>query len=157
MAWYLMQTRPHQETLAATNLLRQGYGCYQPIHQVEKLIAGKLCMKDEALFPGYLFVEIAAQQSWCTIRSTYGVRSLVCFGGKALPVSELLISQLRARCETEQAQCRFTKGQSVEVKKGPFAGLNAVFQCKKAEDRVIVLIRLLQSVQAIELPVAALV
>ena len=84
-SWYAIQTKVRQESLAVTNLDRQGFTCYLPLITLEKLRRGKKVMVEEAMFPGYLFIELDASgtgQSWAPIRSTFGVSKLVSFGGQ---------------------------------------------------------------------------
>ena len=38
--WHVIYTKPRQETIALTQLERQGYPCYLPIRRVEKLRRG---------------------------------------------------------------------------------------------------------------------
>lgn len=151
MNWYLLQVKHRQESIAEVNLMRQGFGCYQPMCPVEKLVAGKLVDVNEPLFPGYMFVGIGDAQNWSTIRSTYGVKDLVRFGGRALPVPEKLLNELRLRCASFSPQHLFKVGQRVEVKSGPFSGVSAIFKCRKGADRVVVLISLLHTEQQIVL------
>ena len=56
MNWYLVHTKPRQEDIALSNLLRQDYECYLPTLPVEKLRKGGLALVEEPLFPRYLFI-----------------------------------------------------------------------------------------------------
>lgn len=157
MAWYLLQTKPRQEFLAKENLARQGYSCYHPLLIKEKIVSGGVVLGQEPLFPGYLFVSIAEYQGWSAIRSTYGVRDLVRFGGRAIPVPEEVITNLRERCQNQELEHKKIKQNDlVEVKSGPLAGVNGIFKCKKSDERVIVLIQLLQKHLELEMPLASL-
>jgi len=89
MTWYLIHTKPRQESVALTNLSRQGFECYLPMLQVEKIRQRKTVLVAEAMFPRYLFIRLDANgtgQSWSPIRSTLGVTEMVKFGGQ--PVTE---------------------------------------------------------------------
>ena len=55
--WYLIQTKPRQESRAEENLRRQHFECYRPI----KPSAAGNGKADEALFPGYLFIRLDRQ------------------------------------------------------------------------------------------------
>jgi transcriptional antiterminator RfaH len=81
MHWLLAYTKPRQETLAEENLRRQGFEVICPQLRVQKLRRRKWTWVEEPLFPRYLFVGAADQQSRAPVRSTVGVASLVRFGG----------------------------------------------------------------------------
>jgi len=83
MHWYLVHTKPRQEKFALQNLEQQGYQCYLPTLLTEILRQGSLTVKNEPLFPRYLFIRLGqgpATQSWAPIRSTKGVSRVVSFG-----------------------------------------------------------------------------
>jgi transcriptional antiterminator RfaH len=155
--WYLLQTKSRQEIVAEINLVRQGFVCYQPSLVFEKVVSGKITKVCEPLFPGYMFIRIAAGQNWLPIRSTYGVKDLVKFGGRALPVPEKMIAELIDKCSISAPQDLFLRGQKVKINEGAFSGLDAVFICKKGSDRVVVLINLLHTSQHVALPADSLV
>ena len=147
-SWYVIQTKPRQESLASTNLERQGFSCYLPLFSLEKLRRGKKVMVEEAMFPGYLFIELDASgtgQSWAPIRSTFGVSKLVSFGGQPAKVDARLISQLQSHEKTrfETPTHLFNQGEKVVVLDGPFAGLEAIYQMDNAEQRCMVLLNML--------------
>ena len=147
-SWYAIQTKPRQESLAVTNLERQGFSCYLPLITLEKLRRGKKVMVEEAMFPGYLFIELDASgtgQSWAPIRSTFGVSKLVSFGGQPAKVDGRLISQLQNHEQSrfETPTHLFNQGEKVVVLDGPFAGLEAIYQMDNAEQRCMVLLNML--------------
>lgn len=145
-AWYLVHTKPRQESTALTHLTRQGYTCYLPEMRVERIRQRKLLVCTEPLFPRYLFVQLDASgkgKSWTPIRSTLGVSQLVHFGNRPATLPEQLIHVLRSR-ETEQlTQTLFHTGEKVLITTGPFAGIVAVYQMSNAEQRSMVLLNIL--------------
>ena len=81
--WLLLQVKPRQEMRALENLERQQGECYCPLIQVEKLSRGKRIHAEEALFPGYFFINFDPQKSnltYTAIRSSRGVSKIVRFG-----------------------------------------------------------------------------
>ena len=81
--WLLLQVKPRQEMRALENLERQQAQCYCPLIQVEKLRRGKRIHVEEALFPGYFFINFDPQKSnltYTAIRSSRGVSKIVRFG-----------------------------------------------------------------------------
>ena len=148
MHWYLIHTKPRQENIALENLQQQGYTCYLPLLNVEKIRRGKLAVVLEALFPRYLFIQLdtkLSSQSWTPIRSTKGVNRLVAFGGQPAKVDEALVFILKRAEETqpERLQKMFAAGDKVQLTQGAFAGLEGIYQMADGESRAMVLIEIL--------------
>lgn len=148
MHWYLVHTKPRQETLAQQQLEQQGYPCYLPTLLVEKVRQGALSVAQEPLFPRYLFIRLgeeASARSWGPVRSTRGVSKLVMFGQQPARVSDALIAALQAQEAAMQVQPQrfFEAGDRVRLENGVFSGVEGIFQLAEGERRVMVLIELL--------------
>ncbi|MEB0146552.1 transcription/translation regulatory transformer protein RfaH [Pseudomonas sp. CCC2.2] len=154
-SWYLVQCKPRQDERAEDNLARQGYEISRPKCRYQRLIRGQRQWTVESLFPGYLFINLPADSNWGPLRSTRGVSRVVSFGGVPVAVSDSLIKQLQARAEID-AKPELKPGDNVRITEGGFAELNAVFMAIDGEERVILLINLLNRQQQISLPVASI-
>jgi transcriptional antiterminator RfaH len=145
--WYLIHTKIRQEQCALQNLERQGFECYLPQIQAEKLRRGTLALHAEPLFPRYLFIRLGqglAAQSWAPIRSTTGVSRLVAFGNVPAKIDDSLVDRIRAHTGGANAvRLQFEPGQPIVITQGPFAGLEAVYQMSDGESRVMVLLNML--------------
>lgn len=121
--WYLVQCKPKQDFRALEHLQHQGYECLLPTHQIERLRNGQWVRQEEALFPGYLFIELdTSRDNWMPIRSTRGVNQIVRFGPNPLPVSSNIIDRLRyqeipRKQELQPGDKVFINGQSATVLK----------------------------------------
>ena len=160
-SWFLLQTKSKQENRAVENLERQGVDSFCPMIRVEKLSRGSRVVKQEALFPGYLFVHFDQESvSSTTVRSTRGVSHFVTSAGAPVKVPESLISQLRQRTDPDNEETVSSlprKGDWLQIVDGPFRGLNAVFSQPDGNQRAIVLINLLNQQVSASLPFASLV
>ena len=154
--WYLVQCKPKQDERAEENLVRQGYECSRPLCSRERLLRGKRQLVQESLFPGYLFIHMPLGANWAPLRSSRGVARVVAFGGQPLPVSQQLVEQLQARALTAVVS-PFKPGDKVTVKEEGFSGLDSIFMCMDGEERVILLINLMNRQQQISLPLASIV
>ncbi|MFJ9450929.1 transcription/translation regulatory transformer protein RfaH [Herbaspirillum sp. NPDC101397] len=159
MQWYLIYTKPRQEKCALQNLEQQGYSCYLPLLQAEKLLNGNVVIAEKPLFPRYLFVQLdssSSGKSWVPIRSTKGVSRLVSFGLEPAKVSNYLIEFLKSkeRDEYSHAAPLFTQGERVVFAEGAFAGIEGIYQMQDGENRVMVLIELLSKPVALRAPIA---
>lgn len=148
MEWFLIHTKPRQEVIALENLERQDYPCYLPMLPTEKLRQGKLITLQEPLFPRYLFIQLGqgtTSQSWSPIRSTRGVSRLVSFGNEPARVPTDLVELLRSNDAEwpQEVRALFKSGDRVKILEGPFVGLDAIYQMKVGENRVMVLIELM--------------
>lgn len=128
--WHVIHTKPRQEQRALLNLQQQGYTCYLP------------------LFARYLFIQLDTAhtgQSWGPIRSTLGVSRLVTFGTEPAKASAELIDSLRTEAASIHTPPKrlFTPGDRVQIKDGPFMGLEGIYHMDDGERRAMVLMELL--------------
>jgi transcriptional antiterminator RfaH len=145
--WYLIHSKVRQERCALENLERQGYTCFLPQIRAEKLRRRALVVVQEPLFPRYLFIRLDAgleAKGWGPIRSTLGVTRLVTFGNQPAKLTDALVGYIRARLEDVIAPKEFFgPGQALVVADGPFIGLDAIYQMRDGEGRVMVLLNIL--------------
>ena len=161
MHWYLVHTKPRQEQCALQNLALQGYQCYLPTLPSEKLLQGNLTVKDQPLFPRYLFIRLGlgtSAQSWAPIRSTKGVSRLVSFGVEPAKVHDGLIDLLREHEASVQGvpERLFRAGERVRLTEGAFVGLEAIYQIADGERRVMVLIEMMSKSVAMSVALTSL-
>jgi len=68
--WYLVHRKLRQDERAEESLLRQGYGRYRPQQNRERIVRDRMKIVVESFFPGYLFVQLAADANWAPLRTT---------------------------------------------------------------------------------------
>ncbi len=151
-AWYLVQCKANQDERAEINLVNQGYTCFRPTHRRERVLQGRRRIVRESLFPGYLFIQLGSGESWAPLRSTRGVLRIVSFGGKPLPVGDDLIARLYKHDSGAPVEARFACGERVRINEGPFVDVEAIFLAMEGEQRVLLLMTLLQREQRISVP-----
>jgi transcriptional antiterminator RfaH len=161
MHWYLIYTKPRQEKAALQNLEQQGYQCYLPILPKEKLRQGAVALTDEPLFPRYLFINLAQDfmaKSWSPIRSTKGVSRLVRFGAEPAKIDDALVDLLKAHEASAlgKPERLYKVGERVQLTKGPFAGIEGIYQMADGDRRVMVLIELMSKKVAVPVELGAL-
>jgi len=148
--WYLLYTKPRQESKAAQHLANQHVECFFPKLRVQKLIRGKRAIVQEPLFPNYLFAALDPQvHNFTAIRSTRGVCGFVRFGDAFTTIPQQLINELMQQ-EQNQGQpedCAWLAraGDKVQIVEGPFAGLDAIYRCEDGLERSMLLIKLLHN------------
>jgi transcriptional antiterminator RfaH len=146
-AWYLLQSKPKQESLAYQHLCNQAYEAFLPTITVEKIRRGVRKTMVEPLFNRYLFVRLdpKGRQSWAPLRSTKGVSHLVCFGSYYAKLPDDLVDALRYKTHNHPVLSLFEPGDHVTITEGPFTGLEAVFNSYDGDRRALVLINWLGS------------
>ena len=154
-SWFVVAAKPRQEAVALQNLERQGYEAFLPQIKLRKRRRGRWQEVLEPLFPGYLFVALAAGvDDAAPIRSTVGCVGLVRFGQRQVPLpDEFVMPLMSLGVNVSVAQELFTKGEQVRLERGPFAGLLAVFDLPKGDDRAQVLLEVLGKARPLTVPV----
>lgn len=146
--WYLLYCKRGDQKRAKQHLENQNVECYYPEITIEKILRGKKQAVTEPLFPSYVFIAVDPEESpsFTTIRSTRGVVDFIRFGPQPVVVPESLIAQLQHVEQHEGWESHSTapvEGQSVKVKQGQFAGIDAIYQESDGEKRSILLINLI--------------
>ena len=126
IGWFVIYTKPRQESVAQENLLRQGFETYLPWLRRPRRLRNRRVEVSEPLFTRYLFVRLDPDhRSVAPIRSTTGVTSLVAFGNQLLPVPDAVIHQLRSAEGPDghvhpPQERSFVSGDIVRIDAGPF-------------------------------------
>ena len=142
-AWYVVHTKPRQEARALENLENQGFKCYLPVLQIQKLRNQRVQTVTEPMFSRYLFIQLDDQtQNWGPIRSTLGVSKLVSFGPQPAKVPAEFIAFLQ-EAPAEAIKHMFAPGESVRVVSGPLRGLEGEYAGHEGETRAYVLLEFL--------------
>jgi transcriptional antiterminator RfaH len=154
--WYLVQAKTGQEALAAFNLRRQGYETFLPLTFKTVRHARKVRVEKAAYFPGYLFVAFDVERDrWRPIASTLGVLRLVAARERPSPAPAGVVEGLKAHADgagVMDAALGLRAGDSVRVIQGPFADRRGLVSQLMGEDRVSVLIAMMNGEVAVMVP-----
>ncbi len=146
--WYVVRTKPHQEGVAESSLLRGGVELLCPRIQERRVINRKVQQVLAPLFPGYLFTKCRVDQLRM-VQYSKGVRGLVSFGRDPAVVSQEVIGELSKRLEGGVVVFRapsFLRGDVVRIQEGPLCGLEAIFDRElSGQVRAILLMKMLVS------------
>jgi transcriptional antiterminator RfaH len=148
--WVLIYTKAKQEIKANENLQNQGFKTFLPlISATNKNSESKSLVP---VFPRYIFAQINfGLDNWTSIKSSYGVSYIVMFGDKFTSVSPRIIKLIQDRLNEEGiykenvSRVDYKKGDSLTIKEGQFAGIDAIFLSKKSKDRVRLLLKLINT------------
>jgi len=149
MRWYVLSTKSNHEKQAEQNIRRMGMECFLPLLQEQRTIRRKVRTVVAPLFPGYLFVRINLLEHYRAVTYARGVRRIVEFGATPVEVDTEMIDAIKSRVVSPEvcvpARPReLSRGQLVQIKDGPFVGLEAVFMREMSgHQRAMVFLRTL--------------
>lgn len=151
--WYVANTLPHKEFLAAEQLRNQGFEVFLPATRRQVRHARQVTEKLNALFPSYLFVA-EDENRWRSINGTRGVRRLIMAGEEPARVLPGLVEELKASVDEHGVfsyQGPLATGDRVRIESGPFADLAGSIAALGPDDRVAVLLDLMASQTPVDL------
>lgn len=144
--WYVVRTKPHQEAVAESSLLRGGIEAICPRIQERRVIRRKPQQVISPLFPGYLFAR-SSRTGLRMIQYARGVRELVSFGAGPVIVSPEVMEEIFRRLQrgiVVPEPTTFTRGSVVWITEGPLKGLEAVFERElPGRQRAMLLLKML--------------
>ena len=154
--WFTLYTKPHKEYLVKDLLTARKVDVYLPEIAVKTKRRDRRATRP--FFPHYLFARIDPQVGkFANLRWTPGLRCIVSTGGRPVPVPDGVVQEIRRRL-ADMAQVepedRFRQGEVVRVLRGPFEGLDAVFDRRlSAQGRVRVFLQWMSRQVAADLDV----
>ena len=160
-AWYLLHCKGRQEDRAQLNIENQGYTTCLPQIKRQKIVQGKRVECIEPLFPNYIFIHLDNNTAnFNALRSTRGINGFVRFGGMPATVpNEVMTTILALEQNSEHqhaVQSAFSTGEKVQITTGPFAGLQAIYNMPKGEERCLIFLDMLGKQQRIVIEETAL-
>lgn len=154
--WYAVHCKPQQDARAEEHLRNQHYEVFRPRARLRRRSGSGFRQVIESLFPRYLFVRLDSAVDWAPIRSTRGVAGLVRWGGYTPPVPDPVIEDLRGRVDDQHcidlAGADYRPRERLRITEGLFAGYEALFHSRSGEERVVVLLEIMQRAQRLVLP-----
>lgn len=156
--WRTVYCKSREERRAEAHLENQGFEVFLPRVRTLTRIRGRTQTRVEPMFPRYLFIALEEFiDDWSTIRSTRGVISLVRFGDQFPTIQDGLVQALRTQHDRKgvvdiSEAMEIRPDDSVEITDGALAGLRAIFRARSGQERVTVLLKMLNHEKEIELP-----
>jgi len=145
--WHVIYTKPKKEDSIAFRLQNIGIEVLNPKIKFKKFKRSRLVEVIEQLFPCYIFASFEKDKYAHLITYTRGVRYIV---GKTNPVvvQDEIINAIKQGMENNIVVIkpfRFTKGDKVLIKDGPFKDFYGIFEKElKGPERVMILLNTIQ-------------
>ena len=124
--WYVAHTRPRCEKKVTEFCGREGISHILPLFRSVKRYRGKQAVFLKPLFPGYVFLRLAANEV-ATLRQNQHVANLLEPPDQAEFDAQLgdILQALEAECEIRLAP-HIATGQRVRIRQGPLRGLEGL-------------------------------
>lgn len=166
--WYAIQTKSHQEAVAIQHLKDQRFNTFFPKYMKKEQTkrTGTVYLRPTALFPSYVFVEfdVTRNRRWQTINGTKGVVCLVGYLDDYLsPLPIGCVEEIMQRADrkgfvqleaTLPEIIQFSPEMQLTINRGSLQGTVATY-CNHSDNRVTLLLALLNQKVKIELPIDA--
>lgn len=128
--WYVVRTKPHNETRAHRNLSQMGIETLCPM-LFERHVSrhGEAASRIAPLFPGYIFGWFSVVEQWHSVRFTRGVRDVLCADGRPVPLDDEIIRIVESRVAPDGLVRTADiphRGDPVVIRGGPFNGLMGI-------------------------------
>src|SRR5260221_7850459 len=155
--WFAVQVAPRREKRVAALLEYKGYEQFLPTCKLRRKWSDRTKVIENPLFPGYVFCRTQSEGVGL-VGTTPGIMRILGFGGKPYPISdaEIVSIQKAVSSGVELSPCpHFELGQTVQVTKGPLAGVRGLLaQVKKNQGQLVLSINLIQKSISIEIAVS---
>jgi transcription antitermination factor NusG len=151
--WYAVYTFANHERRVADQLASRGVEHFLPQYESVRWWKDRKVRLQLPLFPGYLFVHLAAQER-LRVLHVPGVVRLVGFDGSPTPMPEEDLERIRefvGRGWHAEPHPYLPAGRRVRVVCGPLAGMAGIVLRRKNRSRLVLSFDLIQRSVAIEM------
>lgn len=140
--WYAAYTKPRNEKKVLERLTEAGIEAYLPLQKRLKQWSDRKKMVEEPIFRSYIFVRIE-QKDYFNVLNTPGVVRYITFEGKAVPIPDKQIDQVKLLLEQKDIEVDVAEepikpGTMVEVTSGSMIGLVGELVELHGKKRVVV-------------------
>jgi transcription termination/antitermination protein NusG len=153
--WYAAYTRPHHEKKVVEHLQFRNVEVFCPLYRATRHWNNRCkVVIASPLFPGYVFVRIAANERLRVLELS-SVVSIVSTQAGPTPLPDEQIERLRSGLQMVSAEPHplLTSGTRVRICRGPLAGLSGIVVTTKNRFRVVLTLALIMKSVAVEVSV----
>jgi transcription antitermination factor NusG len=156
--WFAAYTCAHHEKRVAEQLRGRGIECFLPLYSTIHRWKDRKVTLELPLFPGYIFVYLAAQKHF-RVLEVPGVARIVGTSRRPTPLPDREIQVLmdaKALAVRTEPYRFLTAGAKVRVKAGHFEGLEGFVLRRKGMQGMVVTLRAISSAFVLEVDAADL-
>ena len=154
--WHVLHTKSRQEKVVAADLAAMGIPFYLPLVRQVRYYGRRKTRVSMPLFPGYVFLRGTLEQVYAADR-TKRIANIIPVNAQDQLDWELRNLHLALSKDAELIPFPFlSKGVRVEVRSGPFRGLQGVIEGRAADNRLILQVDMLGRAVSLEIDGALL-
>ena len=154
--WHLLYVKSRQEKQLSDDLTAMGIANYVPVLRQTRYYGRRKSTLELPLFPGYVFLLGSLDDAYMADR-TKRVVSIIKVANQKQIEWELENIRTALSCDAELAPHPFLKeGTRVEVRSGPFRGLQGVIESRARADRLILQVEMLARAVGLEIDASLL-
>lgn len=140
--WYAIYTKANSEKKLYADLKEMNIECYLPLRKVLKQWSDRKKWVEEPFFKGYIFAKVSYKEFF-TVLNTQGAVKYVSFGGKAEPIPEVQINNVRTLIRQTEEEVTLTynnirKGQKAEVIYGALKGVQGEIVEIHGQEKILI-------------------
>ena len=149
-AWFILRTRSRQEKILADDLDARGISHFLPLVECVRYYGQRKARVTTPLFPGYLFLRGTLDQAYEADRTSRVAQIIPVVNQVQLNWELRNISVAIANSATLDPYPYLREGLRVEVRSGPFRGLQGVIEHRTKRDRLILQVEMLGRAAGLE-------
>jgi transcription antitermination factor NusG len=154
--WFVLHTKSRQEKALAQSLEALGIGYYLPLVEHVRRDRGRKIVTPTPLFPGYLFLHGSQDQAYEADR-TKRLAQIIPVADQARLDADIRNLKLALAHQAKLEPYPFLKrGTRVEVRSGPFRGLQGIVEDRAGAGRLILQVDVIGKATCMEIDGAAL-
>ena len=156
--WFAVYTKSRSEQKVFERIEKAGYKSFLPLTTELRQWSDRKKKVKVPLISSYVFVKVQ-EKDLAAIYTIPGVVGVLKYLGHPAKITDVEINNLKIVANNKEATktiapCLLTHGKPVQVIKGPFKGLIAVYLLNKGKHRIVVNIEALNSFTEINLPLS---
>jgi len=149
--WFVLHTKSRQEKALAKDLGAMGIACYLPLMKHARLHGGRRKVVEEPLFSGYVFLRGTTDEAYEADR-TKRVAHIIRVQNQERFDWELNNIRLALECKAPlDPYPHLSRGRKVEVRSGPFRGLQGVIEGRGSQMRLVLQVEVLGRAVSMEI------
>jgi transcription antitermination factor NusG len=149
--WFVLHTKSRQEKILADELAAMRVPYYLPLVRRQRMYGARKAVVEEPLFPGYVFLHGTAEQAYQADRTKRVANIIKVTNQRRLDWELTNIRLALSQDAILDPYPHLVKGTHVEVKSGPFRGLQGVIEDKAKQSRLILQVDVLGRAVTLEI------
>jgi|1185.fasta_scaffold51452_2 transcriptional antiterminator NusG len=150
-AWFVLHTKSRQEKILANELGAMRVSHYLPLVRRQRVYGARKAVVEEPLFPGYVFLFGSADQAYQADRTKRVANIIRVTDQRRLEWELQNIKLALSQNANLDPYPHLVKGVRVEVRSGPFQGLQGIIEDRGKDQRLILQVDVLGRAVTLEI------